>query len=133
MFFRNPVHLRHSADAMLSQAAPVQNTWYPVLATQSRTTRLYLITVAVGTANETLEVRILVDGLTISGAVNATFGTAYSAYINYGISAESLSLVAGGRDVTYIVEGRNVSVDVRKTSATGAGALTAKVTYGTRY
>lgn len=133
MQLRNPVHLRHSADAMLNQPAAVQNTWYPILATQSRTTRIYLVTVAIGTANEILEVRILVDGITLTGSVNATFGTAYSAYINYGIAAESLSLVAGGRDVTYIVEGRNVSVDVRKTSALGAGALTAKVTYGLRY
>ena len=132
MFFRNPVHLRHQADAILNQAAPVQNTWYPVLATQSRTTRIYLASIVVATADETLQMRILVDGLTLSGALNATLGTVYRVEFNYGIAAESL-VIGTTRDSTYIVEGRNVSVDVRKTSATGAGTLSAIVKYALRY
>ena len=117
----------------MQQAAAVQNTWYTALTTQTRNTRVYFVTIVIGTADESLDLRIIADGVTMTGSINATFGTVYSAYPNYGLATDSLSLVAGGRDVTYIVEGANVSVLARKTTNAGAGTLSVKVMYGLRY
>ena len=128
----NPSRLRHQADAILIQAAAVQNTWYTVLAAQTRVARVYLISLVIGTANETLEISVTVDGVTLAGALNATFGTVYRIEFNYGITAESL-VIGTTRDSTYIIEGSNVSVAVRKTTNAGAGTLSSIVKYALRY
>lgn len=123
--------LHQKDDAILIQANPVQNTWYNVLPTKPNA-RIYLASLVVGTANESLDMRILVDGIVVSGSISATFGTVYRAIFNYGIASNSLALVTVDQNCTYILEGSNVSVDVRKTSATGAGTLSAKVVYAVR-
>lgn len=123
---------QHQADATLAQAAPVQNTWYNILATTANV-RVYLIDVAVLTADETLQVRLVIDGVTYTATINATAANYYVFSMGKagGTGAIDPILVAGDRSIfpyTYI-EGRSVAVAMRKTTALGAGNLVGKVVY----
>jgi hypothetical protein len=119
------------SDAVLSQAEPVQNQWYTILET-TKDCRLYAVTVLVWTANETLEVRITVDGKVLTGSVGATHTTYY--YVHHQLYGSGLTIdgnvfLLGKYAPT---EGRSVKVEIRKTTATGAGTLEARVVYAKR-
>lgn len=120
---------KHQPDVTLDQASPVQNTWYTVLDT-TRNCRLYSVSVLVATTGETLEVRITVDGVTITGGIDATADTVYKAIWYFGtMVANQLYLATADPHHTFLLEGRSVKVEVRKTTANGTGNLKAKVTY----
>ena len=122
---------KHQPDAVLSQLEPVQNQWYPVLET-SRECRLYSLTILVWTASETLEVRVTVDGVVLVGSVSATHTTYY--YVHHQLYASGLTIDGNifllGKYTP--LEGRNVKVEVRKTTAAGSGTLDARVVYAKR-
>lgn len=115
----------HQANATLNQAAPVQNTWYTILATTTNA-RILLIGIAVAVANETLECRLTVDGVVYTGIQAAIAGTIYG--LNFDRNGNFYtSIVDFASYRAFLIEGRSVTVEVRKTTATGAGALTGQV------
>ena len=117
--------------AKIDKAAPTQNIWYPVLETTGNV-RILAANMVVQTADETIQMKITIDGEEITGGVAATAAT------DYGISRDCT--YAGGNYLSvdaarfnkyqpYIIEGRIVKVEVRKTTALGAGNLQAIVSY----
>jgi hypothetical protein len=118
-------------DAVLSQVDPDQSEWYPVL-NSTRECRLYAVTVLVWTANETLEVRITIDGQVLLGSVEATHTTYY--YVHHQLYASALAIDGNifllGKYTP--LEGRNVKVEVRKTTDAGSGTLDARVVWAKR-
>ena len=81
-------------DAVLVQAASVQNQWYTVLTTKANV-RLYSIVPIVWNTNETIEVRITTKNRTITGSLNATHTTYYWTHIKmYG---DGLDFVIGDK------------------------------------
>ena len=123
----------HQDPALLSQPNPVQNTWYTVLDT-TRNVRVYNIAIGVGTANETLEIRVTLDGTAYTGSLAATFGTTYYAVMDPNAIAQVLqvnpSATAYNWYRAFLMEGHSVMIEVRKTTVTGAGNLLALVEYG---
>jgi len=122
---------KHQPDATLSQLEPVQNQWYPVLE-ETRECRLYSLTVLVWTASETLEVRVTVDGVVLVGALAATHTTYY--YVHHQLYGAGLTIDGNvfllGKYTP--LEGRNVMVEVRKTTDAGTGTLDARVVWAKR-
>lgn len=118
-------------DATLSQAAPVQNTWYEVLTYTGKYTHIYHVVVSVAVANETLECEIIVDGVTYAGSLACTAGTFYQVYYGVGDTTAGTLSISGSYPQPSHIEGSNIRVRVRKTTAAGAGTLTAKTIYST--
>jgi len=123
---------QHQAPAILNQAGPVQDTWYTILDT-TRNVRIYEIYGRIDTADETVEGRIIVDGQTITiTAINLTFGTTYFARRTASIAAETYYWddTITQKESPYLFEGRSIQVQIRKTTALGAGNLRGLVVYG---
>lgn len=119
------------AIATLNQAAPVQNTWYTILSEQ-KNCRLIGFGASVAVADETLEIRLTVDGVVFSTvALACTAGTVYYGYLSQNNVAQicGLSATEYTSFKTFIIEGRTVKLEIRKTTALGAGTLTAAVCY----
>jgi hypothetical protein len=124
----------HQPDATLSKENPDQNQWYTVLDSK-KNCRIYAVTVLVWTTNETLEVRITIDGQVLVGSVEATHTTYY--YVHHKLYAAATSALAIDGNVFLLghyapIEGREVKVEVRKTTNSGSGTLDARVTYAKR-
>ena len=118
-------------DAVLAQAAAVQNTWYTILDT-TEDVRLYYVYVMAATATEDLEVKITIDGLTYTGGTASTNDVWYG-YYKY-IVGQSLTMLSYATDTVSSIkwatlEGHSVKVEVRKVSAAGANVLNGRVTY----
>ena len=121
----------HQPDAHLAQENPVQNTWYTVL-NVTRDCKVYAVTVLVWTTNETLEVRVTVDGQVLVGSIAASHTTYY--YVHHQLYAEALAIDG---NVFLLgkyspLEGRSIKVEVRKTTAAGSGTLECRVNYAKR-
>jgi hypothetical protein len=118
-------------DATLSQVDPDQNEWYAVL-NSTRECKIYAVTVLVWTTNETLEVRITIDGQVLVGSIAATHTTYY--YVHHQLYASALAIDGNifllGKYTP--LEGRNVKVEVRKTTDAGSGTLDARVVWAKR-
>ena len=138
---KSPKYLfEYQAPATLTQAAPVQNTWYYILgtaATPVKNVKIYKIAVSVATANETLELQGILDGETIAAmAKAATFGNIYFAFnrLNGSALTDNFELddtVAANRyHAGLFLEAKEARIMVRKTTATGAGTLTGICQYG---
>jgi len=128
---RTELTFQHQADATLSQANPEQNTWYTLLDT-TLNALIYAISVRVATTDETIAVRITVDGQVYTGSTAQTKDTWYYWYIRVRDGTmEASSLTVG---VAYIgpLEGRSVKIEVRKTTAAGTGTITGRVIYAKR-
>jgi len=124
----------HQPDAVLTQANPVQNTWYTLLSTTINV-RLYAITVMVETTGETLEVRLTIDGNVHVASIAAAANTYY--YVFYRPSDGTLQLEPTGSlfHVNAVLgakalESRSIKVEVRKTTAAGSGTLNGRAVYG---
>jgi len=118
-------------DATLSQVNPVQNQWYTILDSKKEC-KVYAITVLVWTTGETLEVRVIIDGKVLMGSVNASATTYY--YVHHQLYGSAL-IVDGNIFLLghySPLEGREVKVEVRKTTAAGSGTLDARVVYAKR-
>lgn len=128
-------HWTHQADAVLNQAAPVQNTYYVVL--NGVLTELYTLSICVATANETLQVRITIDGVVYdTGTVAAIFDSWYQVQwcqpfgglivptFDYDNTTPHMIL-----NMVGTLKGKAVKVELRKTTATGAGNLKAIATH----
>lgn len=116
---------QQQAWSQLNQAGAVQNTWYTILDTTNNC-RVIGITVRIDTTGETLEVQITADGETINGSVAANANTNYCVYLNNAAnSAEELNLKndSDPQYKAFLLEARSVKIEVRKTTANGAGNL----------
>jgi len=119
-----------------TQAAAVQNIWYTALNTNNAS--LTVLAIGVTVANETLELRITVDDVVWLGSVDIT-AAQWSRPDGYVVSATPPTLQmaitaassAGNVYDNYpaFFSGRNVKIEVRKTTATGASALRAVGVY----
>ena len=123
--------------AILDQAAPVQNQWYPVLNT---TINADLISCKVGitVAGETLECRWTVDGTIIpSNSMACVAGTIYFVTLYPGTANQFLDIGTGGGGIPAgsgtaggSAKSRSIKIELRKTTNAGAGHLQAGVWYG---
>jgi len=115
---------QHQPDAVLDQAAPVQNTWYTVLAATDDV-RLYNVAMYISTTSEDLGIRITVDGNILLGAfggatVNAVYNTRFE---DAGPDALRVENTSFATYKAYFLEGQSVTIEVRKTTAAGTGNL----------
>jgi len=129
-----PKVFQHQPDAVLNQAGPVQNTWYSILDTLNA--RIYGITVSIATTNETLELRVTLDGVVYTsagGAVVAGADWEASFYTRHDLRILAISVIGATpkeHNRSFLCEGRQVLVEVRKTTVAGAGNLQGCVSYG---
>jgi hypothetical protein len=120
---------KQMTDASIYQTVPVQNTWYTVLPS-TLNARIKCVDMRVNTTSENLECQIIVDGVTITfNQASAGAGTWYhsQSFDRYNNNA----IIGGdsnGQDIVPI-EGRNVQVRIRKTTANGTGTLECRVRY----
>ena len=117
---------KHQPDATLDQADPVQNTWYTII--DEKNCQIIGISVTVLVADETLEVQFIVDGVTIPGAGSpVTAGTTMYVYLLVSTPTQAKILLSStsayGSYNAFIIEGRSVKVQIRKTTAAGNGNL----------
>lgn len=125
-FFKVPTHKTIAKIAVVA----VQNTWYTVLDT-TENCKVIGFGGYIGVADETVEGRITIDGVTILVyGINWTFATQYLAswgYIDdnlmqwFGVDAMRLG--------QPLIVGKSVKIEIRKTTANGANTLTAGVQY----
>jgi Ca2+-binding RTX toxin-like protein len=122
----------YQAPATLSQAAPVQNTWYTALNT-TLNARILAFIVQIATTGEDLQVKVTLDGQTINGQVNITAVAGTDYHINFITGAGGLYLLGSTTNSqinrAFLIEGKSVKIEVRKVTANGAGNLNACVSY----
>lgn len=124
---------QHQTNTPLNQAAPVQNTWYTILDTTTNVI-VYEACVQVDTTGENLEWRATIDGETVSGGISpALADTVYFIYIilrSYdrflNSNVTNLLMFAGYTPFWC----RSFKLEVRKTSANGAGNLRGNILHG---
>ena len=125
----------YQTPATLNQAGPVQNQWYTILPTTTNAA-IYHICVMVATQAEDLELRITIDGQTIEGGANSAAGADMQCliFLSAITLTNKISMVVAASDFNdnqgIRLEGRSITVEVRKTSAVGAGNLYGIVSYG---
>ena len=123
---------QHQLDATLNQAAPVQNTWYTVLDTTNA--RVYSLMSLIAGIGETIEVRLTLDAQVYIGSQAQVANQYYPWYI-YGAFAALINAGPGAairiNQYTF-VEGKIVRIEVRKTTAAGAGNLQATIVWARR-
>jgi len=124
----------YQTPATLSQAAAVQNTWYTILDT-TENIRVYQVVGRILTTGEDLEVQITVDGETIAcTGVSCVAGSTYYIIKQNANDADKFTLVVREDEEmypqAYLIEGRSVKIEIRKTSANGAGTLLGLAQYG---
>jgi hypothetical protein len=109
----------------------VKDTWYTVLDTK-KNAKIYAVTVLVWTESETLQVRVTIDGQVLRGEVEATHTTYY--YVHHNLYGGALTIDANLFLLGHFtpLEGREVKVEVRKTTEAGSGTLDARVVYAKR-
>ena len=120
----------YHADALMQQANPVQNTWYTILNT-STNLRVYGAGVAVADTNETLELKLTIDGNTLTGTQAAVAGTMYIALKDAGSNATTLTMSATQYNLMRYspLDCKSFKAEVRKTTAAGVGTITGRVVY----
>jgi hypothetical protein len=128
--YNGTVHIPiYKTDKRIDQVA-VQNTWYTALDTTANV-RLIDIATNMITADETIEIRITIDGVTMSGiGVSQTAGTWYH-WFNAPTNADCL--IGGTLESqayrAFLLEGRSIKVEFRKTTAAGLNHLFCQVRY----
>ena len=116
------------SDAVLTQAAPVQNTWYTILDT-TKNARIHSIAFIVADTDETLELKITADDLT-STITKASTADTYYMLTRYPHLANFYPASATHYTAALLFEARSVKIEIRKTSAAGVGTITGRVKYG---
>ena len=122
----------------LNQAAPVQNTYYPIVNIVGPG-RIYDALVRVDAVGETLEARLTIDG-TVYGSTTVACGIGVNNRIIRTtivgvlgvLCAFEINTVAATVDYGWLLEFKHgCLIEVRKTTANGAGNLRGRVLYGT--
>lgn len=119
-------------EVTLNQAAPVQNTYYTILDT-TENCRVYSCVVRVDTTGENLQVRVTVDGQVFTSpstgvGANTDFMVALGPTTTAGQAYKIMTAATNWG--AFIIEGRSVKIEVRKTTAAGAGNLKGNCRYG---
>ena len=121
-------HWERQAEASLNQGTPTQNTWYDVLPETSDPTNVIVIAVCVEDTDEDLEFRATIDGNAHTEAWTATADSVYYMYYAPAVYATTIQIISS-TSVTatsylgYTFRGHSVHLELRKTSANGAGNL----------
>ena len=127
---RPQVPPEYQGDARLAQANPVQNTWYTVLDT-TKDVLLFSWFVMIATTDETIEVRMTIDGKVLTGSLALTAGSSYYIYIDLrGNDSLLFSTTAAMAARNMALPARSIKLEVRKTTAAGAGTLYSRACYG---
>jgi len=115
---------QHQPDAELTQANPVQNTWYPVINATGGVRIIYL-EVDIAAAVEDLECRVTIDGNVLTAIQPAAIIATPYYFLLWANTPNGVIFNVTDNLVyrTYLLEGDSVTVEVRKTTALGAGAL----------
>lgn len=123
---------QYQAAVQHTTPAPVQDTWYTVL-NATNGVRLINCSMQVTAVGETLEMRITIDSQTLTRTQAANAGTDYYPYLEHSgaLSAPRLafSTTDYGRERGFLLEGKDIKVEIRKTTAAGAGDLKATALY----
>lgn len=125
------VTLEVQPDASIVQSSPVQNTWYTVVDIIG-SIRLSGIAVSIADTNETLEVKLTMDGNSYTGSIAATAGTSYRVIPYVYAPGTGLLLTSSTIINSNILESKSLKVEVRKTTEAGTGDMSATVQYATR-
>jgi hypothetical protein len=124
---------KQQATINVNQAAAVQNTWYTLMSTTNNV-RLMLVGISMDTAVETIVLELTADGQVFTGTRGAAvIGTIYYAIPN--VTAGAIALIDDGGIPNYrafMLEGRTISLRMRKTTNVGAGTLSGYVVYASR-
>jgi hypothetical protein len=113
----------HQHDATLAQANPVQNTWYTVLDT-TQNVRLISIWVQIEDVDESVQVRITIDGITLIGVSPLVADSQDFVNLSYaGTDALTIASTVGYLYKAFFLEGRSVKVEIRKITNAGNGDL----------
>jgi hypothetical protein len=123
-----------------TKAGAIQNQWYTAF--EGRDVEFLCLAKGVTVANESIEFRITIDGnLWVQAAATAVNAAEYSEvqgarYTNFpalnllsGASTASVDVNTNTFPATFL-RGRNVKIEIRKTTAAGASALRVVGVYG---
>lgn len=124
-------------NGVLDQPAPVNGTFYPLIGTLlegEKNARVYNIAINIEDTDENLELHVIVDGITDAGVqIPATHSNSYRARKTYNAITRVSGIVFEVdllSEQSFLFEGREVQVLLRKTTAAGAGNLTGIATWG---
>lgn len=115
--------------ALLDQTA-VQNIWYTVIS-QTGNVKLNILCFSMETANETVEVELTLSGHTETYLQSAIAGTVYK-LIALNTSTDTVDTyieTSSSYSACTMLEGYDLVVRARKTTAAGANKLRVKVAY----
>jgi len=117
-----------------SQAGAVQNTWYPAL--EGSNIEVLCFAAGVTVADETIEIQVTIDGTVISTAAGqdclfaSNLHTSLPAVLTCTTGAAVFTQGAPAATITSLdsglpwLKGAAVKIEVRKTTAAGASAVT---------
>lgn len=125
-------------ELLATQAAAVQNTWYAMFT--GNNIAFDGVAIGITVADETVEVRVTIDGVLIDCAagVNLLFATNFLTQIGVlrfttGAGVITLGAPAAEADTNpadiFWLRGRSVLIEARKTTAAGASAITIRGIY----
>ena len=117
----------------LDQAAPIQNQWYPVMP-ETPNVRLIDMFTRVMAVGESIEGRIIADGrtygiFTIAGVAGTVYEVTRATSPTPLLNIFTQAAINVGRNVAFLLEAKLMQIDVRKTTANGAGNLQAGLTW----
>ena len=126
-------------ELSFSQAAAVNGTWYTAF--EGTDVEFNCFAVGVTVANETLEIQVTIDGVTLASAAGVACTFAANPYSNLpntivhttgtGVFTQGAAAAAVTSTDTGLrwLRGHDVKVEVRKSTAAGASAVTGKGAY----
>lgn len=123
-----PLFWQEQIDIFLDQAAPNVDQWYDVLELTGGGIGIRSISPAITIANETVQVEILIDGITRVAQAAMVVGTRYMV-ANRVYAAEPV--FAAGADIPPmgLWKCHSLRVRIRKITALGAGNLQCRLKY----
>jgi len=121
--------------AVLAEAAAIQNQYYTILNVENDAGILLEVGTAIDTANETLQPRFTIDGVTMTGGTfPGVVGTNTDCYMQRRAATGEVvpTLIAVGKDTKtlHIPFHNQCVVQIRKTTNAGAGTLYGVALYG---
>lgn len=120
------------APITVTQIGAVQNTWYTLLPT-TLNARIYTADFTITDTAESLEFRITIDGQIISWTeVTCNVGETWSLGLKFDATHNGLTATKNGNWQAmraYLIEGRSIKIEMRKTTANGTGNLTGYCMY----
>ena len=119
---------------VLNQAGPVNGTYYPLLPA-TELCRVYNVAINIEDTNETLRVRAIIDGQTSNDQnIVCNHSTTYNVIKRLDAISRQWVMYAetNFNRKAFMIEGRNVEIQVGKFTAAGVGNLTAVALYGVK-